>query len=164
MIIKEIINRRSVRKFKNKEIKKADLMEIIKAAQFAPSAKHNAAVEFIIIKDQTQKNKLFDIVGQDFIKEAPILIVPVTDNSKTNCPIQDISVATMAIFLQATNLKLGSVWKNISIDKIDSVKKLLNIPDNFSVINILPLGYPDEKISPHTDAEFSEKKIHYEKY
>ena len=93
MVIKEILNRRSVREYKSEQIPEEYLIEIIKAGQFAPSAKHNKAIEFIVIRDQETKDKIFEIVGQDFVKEAPVLIIPVTDTTKTNCPVQDLSVA-----------------------------------------------------------------------
>jgi len=61
-------------------------------------------------------------------------------------------------------LGLGTVWKAIREEQEDEVKQLLNIPKQFKVINIIPLGYPKEKIIPHSDKDFDEKRIHYEKY
>jgi len=163
-MLKEILNRRSVREYQNKEVLDKDILEIIKAGQFAPSANHNQAVEFIIIREQEMKNKLFELVGQEFVKEAPILIVPVTDSNKTTCPVEDLAVASENMFLEATALGLGAVWKAVRGEEEDEVKQLLNIPKQFKVINIIPLGYPKEKIISHSDKDFDEKRIHYEKY
>jgi len=153
-----------VREYQNKEVLDKDILEIIKAGQFAPSANHNQAVEFIIIREQEMKNKLFELVGQEFVKEAPILIVPVTDSNKTTCPVEDLAVASENMFLEATALGLGAVWKAVRGEEEDEVKQLLNIPKQFKVINIIPLGYPKEKIISHSDKDFDEKRIHYEKY
>ena len=163
-MLKEILNRRSVREYQNKEVLDKDILEIIKAGQFAPSANHNQAVEFIIIREQEMKNKLFELVGQEFVKEAPILIVPVTDSNKTTCPVEDLAVVSENIFLEAAALGLGTVWKAVRGEVEDEVKQLLNIPKQFKVINIIPLGYPKEKIISHSDKDFDEKRIHYEKY
>lgn len=57
MIIKEILNRRSVREYKNKAVPEKYITEIIKAGQFAPTARHNQAVEFIVIRNQKTKDK-----------------------------------------------------------------------------------------------------------
>ena len=163
-MLKEILNRRSVREYQNKEVLDKDILEIIKAGQFAPSANHNQAVEFIIIRGQEMKNKLFELVGQEFVKEAPVLIIPVTNLSKTTCPVEDLAVASENMFLEAAALGLGAVWKAIREEQEDEVKQLLNIPKQFKVINIIPLGYPKEKIISHSDKDFDEKRIHYEKY
>jgi len=166
MVLKEIINRRSVREFKPDPVPDAAIQEIIKAAQYAPTSRNNRSVEFIIIKEQITKEKIFKLAvpEQPFIKEAPILIVPVTNPAKTNQPVQDLSLATQNIFLQATALKLGSVWKNLKPPVAGEIKKLLSIPEQYLIINIIPLGYPKEPITPHTEDEFEPKKIHHERW
>lgn len=166
MIIKEIINRRSVREYRPDPVPEKYIVEIIKAGQFAPSAKHNKAVEFVIIKEQKTKDKIFEIVGQEFVKEAPVLIIPATDTIKTNCPIQDLSVASENIFLQATALGLGTVWKALKpeFNEAEKIKKLLGIPKQYITINIIPVGYLKNKPKPHTNEDFDNKKIHEEKW
>jgi len=166
MIIKQIANRRSVREYKIDAIPEEYIIEIIKAGQFAPSARHNLAIEFVVVKNQETKNRIFEIVGQEFIKQAAVLIIPATDTTKTNCPVEDLSVASENMFLQATALELGSVWKAIKkeFNEEEKIKKLLGIPQQFKVINIIPLGYPKEKPEPHTDKDFNSAKIHREKW
>lgn len=164
MIIKEISNRRSIKKYKAEAVPEEYITEIIKAAQFAPSAMNNHAIEFIVIRNQETKNNIYKIVGQEHIKEAPVLIIPATDTTKTNCPVEDLSVATQNMFLQATALGLGTAWKSIRPELRDEIKKLLGIPERFIVINIIPAGYPEEKPGPHTDKDFDGSKIHREKW
>jgi nitroreductase len=164
MIIKEILNRRSVREYKPDDVADELIIEIIKAGQFAPTAKNNQAVEFVVVRNQETKEKIFEIVGQEYVKEAPVLIIPVIDETKSILPIQDLSVASENIFLQAVALGLGTVWKSIRPEWKDGVKQLLKIPENFLAINIIPVGYPKNKIEPHSDADFSDKKIHREKW
>ena len=69
-------------------------MEIIKAAQFAPSGEGMHGVEFVVIKDLRTKEKIFDITakefGQEFIKQAPALIIPICDTNKTEMSVQDL--------------------------------------------------------------------------
>jgi len=166
MIIKEILNRRSVREYEEKDVSEEDIIEIIKAGQFAPTASNNQAVEFIVLRDQQTKEKIFEIVGQEFIKEAAILIIPVSDTTQTNCPVQDLSVASENMFLQATALGLGTVWKALKEENAEEkkIKKLLGIPEQYMAINIIPVGYPKEKPIPHPDKDFKAKKIHHEKW
>jgi nitroreductase len=166
MVIKEILNRRSVREYQQKEVPEEYVAEIIKAGQFAPTAKNNQAVEFIVIKEQKTKEAIFNITSQEFVREAPLLIIPVTDKTKTNCPVEDLSVASENMFLQAAALGLGTVWKNLKAELGEEkrIKELLGIPEHGKVINIVPVGYPKEKPLPHTDEDFDSGKIRREKW
>lgn len=164
MVLKIIKQRRSVREFKDKKVSKKAILEIIKAGQFAPSARNNRGVEFIVIENQKTKEKIFQVVGQEFVKKAPVLIIPVTDRTKTNCPVEDLAVASENMMLQATALKLGSVWKAVKKGQESEIKKILGIPENFILINIIPIGFPKKKPLSHSEKEFELKKVHFEKW
>ncbi|MDD5145692.1 MAG: nitroreductase family protein [Candidatus Pacebacteria bacterium] len=164
MIIKEIQNRRSVRSFKENPVSEDQILEIIKAGQFAPSAKGNHKIEFIVVKNQETKNKICDVLGQEFVKEAQVLIVPVVGKNNSVLPVQDLSVASENMLLQVDALGLGSVWKNVREELRGEVGKILNLPEDHLLINMLPVGVPAEKPSPHTEIDFSKEKIHFEKW
>jgi nitroreductase len=164
MIIPSIINRRSIRKFQNKPVPEKLVNEVIKAAQFAPTSRDNRLVEFVVVNNPETKKKIYEaaIPPQEFLLKAPVLVIPVTDPSKTNQPVQDISLATANIFLQAAELGLGTVWKNLKPPAAGEIKKILKIPEEYLIINIIPLGYPAETPDPHTDDYFQPDKIHPE--
>jgi len=164
MIIKEIAARRSIRSYKQDPVPDEALIEIIKAAEFAPSGRHIRPLEYIIIKNPDTKKKLFDIFGDDFINEAPAIIVPVADTQKSALFMQDLSIASGYMFLQAKSLGLGTVWKNVHGKNADEVKKLLAIPSHYDMINLIPVGYPAENLLDHTDDEFEKDKIHFDKF
>jgi len=163
-MIKEITSRRSVRSYKSDPISDEDILEIIKAGQFAPTGKNTRAWEFIVIKDLKTKEEIFDIVGQEYVKEAPVLIIPIINSEVSITPAQDLSLSSGYIFLQAENLGLGTVWKNISPEQGEEIKKLLKVPQNYLIINLIPLGYPKEKPQAHTEKDFNQEKIHFEKW
>ena len=164
MIIKEISGRRSIRNYKPDPIPDDALTEIIKAAEFAPSGRHIRPLEYIIIKNPDTKKKLFDIFGDDFIKEAPALIIPVGDTQKSTLYMQDLSIASGYMFLQAVSLGFGTVWKNVNEEKKGQIKALLGIPAHYTLINLIPVGCPAEILPPHTDSEFESGKIHRENF
>jgi len=164
MIIREILNRRSVREYKPKAVPAEYILEIIKAGQFAPTGRDNKAIDFIVVQNQETKNSIFEIVGQDFVKEAPVLIIPVSDTTESTLSIQDLSLASQNMFLQATALGLGTVWKNLTSETSEKVKSLLGIPEQYMVINIIPIGYPKTKPEPHSDQDFSDQKIRQERW
>jgi nitroreductase len=49
--------------------------------------------------------------------------------------------------LAATNLGLGTCWMG-QTGREEMIKKLLDIPDNFKVVAVIPLGLPDETPAP----------------
>jgi nitroreductase len=164
-MIPEIIKRRTIRQYSDKKVSEKDITEIIKAAQFAPTGMNTRAVEYIVVKDKKSKEQIAEIMNQkQFIKDAPILIIPVSDTTKSPLFIQDLSIASSYIQLQAVACGLGSVWKHAYPDQVEKVKKLLHIPDNVTFINMLAIGYAKEKKDVHTDAEFDIKKIHHEQW
>jgi nitroreductase len=164
MILKEIQNRRSVRSFTKEIPNDEQIKEIIKAAQFAPTAMNNRSWEFIVIKDQSTKEKLYELTAeQEAVKDAPVIIVPIIDTSKALLSTQDLSLATENMFLQITHMGLGAFWKNVSQQEIEPIKEYLNIPQSFTLVNIIPLGYPALETKPYSDSDFDENKIHWEK-
>ncbi|MDD5456219.1 MAG: nitroreductase family protein [Candidatus Margulisbacteria bacterium] len=164
VIIKEIIKRRSNREYLPDEIEEDVINEIIKSAQFAPTGMNNRSVEFMVIRNYQTKENIFKLIGQEFIKQAPALIIPVIDTGSSVTPIQDLSIASSFILLQATALELGSVWKNVRIENRDDLKKLLGIPDSYEVINVIPIGYVPKTLAVHQDSEYSEEKIHWDNW
>jgi len=166
MLIKEIINRRSVREYKPDAVADELILEIIKAGQFAPNAVNNRSIEFIVIKEQSLKDKLDEILAgkQNYVKTAPVIIVPIIDTVASHLPVQDLAVASENMFLQAASFSLGTVWKNVKAEPAQAIKELLNIPEKFTLVNIIPVGYPLTAPEPHPDSDFSAEKIHYEKF
>ncbi|MFH1575884.1 MAG: nitroreductase family protein [Candidatus Nealsonbacteria bacterium] len=164
MIIKEIVNRRSIREYKSEAVSDEFILEIIKAGQFAPTAKNNRAIEFIVVKNQEMKDKICAALGQEFVKKASVLIVPVIDPDKTPCPVQDLAAATENMLLQVVASGLGAVWKNVRPEPAVEIKSLLGIPENLFLNVMVPVGYPNEVKPVHAEADFDKSKIRYEKW
>jgi nitroreductase len=166
MIIDAIRRRRSTRFYKDKPVSDEQIEEVIKAAQFAPTAYNNRAIEFVVVRDQETKNKLFEIAKapQNFVKEAPVLLAVVTDPAKTDHPNEDLAIAYAHIALQAVELGLGTVWKNIDSAAEEPAKVLLGVPENLRLIYLIPLGYDRDPLPEHQDEEFEKNKIHQERW
>lgn len=163
-MIKAIKNRRSIRNYRQDDVSEKIILELIKAAQFAPNSHNNKSWQFVVVKDLNIKKNLYKIINSPFIKSAPVLIIPLIDTEKSFRPIQDLSVASENILLQAVDSGLGGVWKNIKEEKEPIIKKLLDIPDNYKLINIIPIGYPSVIKRPHRDSDFKINRIHFEKW
>lgn len=77
-----IERRRSIRKFKDKEIPDEHIMELIEAARLAPSGCNAQPWRFKIVKDKKTRTRLAEAAhNQLFIAQAPVVIVCCADIS-----------------------------------------------------------------------------------
>ncbi|TCT14381.1 nitroreductase [Natranaerovirga pectinivora] len=172
-MIELLCNRRSIRKFKDKKIEQDKVQKLIQAALLSPSSRSICPWEFIIIDD---KNTLVALSkakahGSKFLDNTPMAIVIVADESICDVWIEDASIASIIIQLQAEKLDLGSCWvqirnrqdaKGASSEHI--VKELLDIPVNYRVESIIGIGYKDEEKESYNIDELQYNKVHLNKF
>jgi len=147
MVLEAIKNRYSVRAFEGRKIDQEILDDILKAAQLAPSARNLQSWKFVVISDDTQRAKLTEITkGQKFVADAPVTIAVCANNMdyRMTCGHQasviDAAIAAEHIVLQAVEHGLGSCW--IGAFHQEMICELLELPEDYSVVALLPLGYP----------------------
>jgi nitroreductase len=142
MEFSEVIEkRRSIRKYKDTPIPREKIIKILEAARIAPSASHRQPWHFIVVEDKDMIKKLSKSA---WAENAPVMIVGLADReSSPNWYNNDLAIAFEHIILAATDLGLGTCWMG-QRKREDLVQNLLDIPDNFRVVAITPLGIPDE--------------------
>ena len=148
MNIYEIIEeRRSVRDFRADEISEETLKKILGAARLAPSAHNAQEYKFVVVKDAKKKKALAKASSsQRFIATAPVIIVAVALNPEhamsSGIPAYtiDLAIALDHITLAAVQEDLGTCW--IGAFSQEDIKDILNIPKQYKVVALLPLGMP----------------------
>lgn len=168
-VMEAIRKRRSVRSYQPKEVEQEKLDLILEAARLAPSASNKQEWRFIIVKDMTRRQKLMSAAkGQNFVGESPIVIAccAETDNHIMSCgqlcyPI-DVAIAIEHMVLKATEEGLGSCWVGAFYE--DEVKKILNIPKEIRVVELLTLGYPLEEVKVKKDRLSLKEIVMYDKW
>lgn len=161
MEFKDVIEkRRSIRKYKDTPVPEDKILEILEAARVAPSAGHRQPWHFIVVED---KDKIGKLAKSDWAAEAPVMIVGLADEEASpRWCINDLAIAFEHIVLAATNLGLGTCWMG-QMGREDLVKNLLEIPDNFKVVALTPLGEPDMEPGPK-ERKSLENIVSWEKY
>lgn len=153
--IDKILTRRSIRKYKNKDIPEDILFKILEAGRLAPSAKNKQPWHFIVVKDLELKKKLSTGRWNTFIKDSPVCIVGCGDTKiSPKWYTIDVTIALQNMVLAASCLGIGSCW--IGDFKEDEVKELLKIPKHLRVVALITLGYPDEKPEPFGKRELKD--------
>ncbi|RLD15451.1 MAG: nitroreductase [Caldiserica bacterium] len=169
MILKEILERYSVRKYLDKDVEEEKLREVLEAGRLAPSACNYQPWKFIVVRDKETRRKIAEpTTWGKFIAEAPVLIVAckVRDGFPMgywfDSAVLDIGIAVDHMTLQATHLGLGTCWIGDFNEKI--VKELLKIPENVRVVTLLTLGYPKEKKVPKKRRKPFDEVVSFEKF
>jgi nitroreductase len=160
-IMEAITKRRSIRRFKSREVEQWKLDSALDAARWAPSSKNSQPWEFIVIKDRNTLEKIAaESTYGKHIAQAPLAVAFVTDPSKSNRHEVDGALATQNFTLAAWALGLGTCWTGTM--NREKVKEIMDIPAEKNLLTVLPLGYPAEKGWAHRDELNS--LIHLEKY
>ena len=107
-----IKQRRSMRKFTDEELTQEEVVTLLKAALMSPSSKRSNCWQFIAVDDKETLDKLSRCkeMGSSFLKEASLAIVVLADPLASDVWIEDASIASLMIQLQAEDLGLGSCW------------------------------------------------------
>jgi nitroreductase len=160
-VFEAVKKRRSVRKFKEKDIPPEVLQKLLEAARLAPSATNRQPWKFIVVKEERRRKELAEAAHRQwFIAEAPVIIAGVAlepervmSNEVPAYPV-DLAIALEHIVLQAVEEGLGTCW--ICAFDQERVKEILRVPRNLKVVALLPVGYPGESPSPRPRKPLSE--------
>jgi nitroreductase len=140
-VLEAIKTRRSVRKYKPQEIPVGDLKEILKAAQLAPSAGNRQPWRFVVVRDSETKRRLAEIArNQTWI--AALAMDKDDPEIYARWAERDVMTAVEHMVLSAWSLGYGTCW--IGAFREEDVREVLGIPEKMSVINLLPIGVPDQ--------------------
>lgn len=161
MVLKNIVERYSVRGFSSKPVEDEKLKEVLEAGRLSPSAKNRQQWKFVVIKDEEKRKKLVKVAkGQKFVGEAPLVIAVCAGGMdyKMTCgrtaSVIDAAIAATGMTLEAVEHGLGTCW--IGAFYSDEAAELINLPKDWTVVTLLPLGYPDAPDPERSRKDFEE--------
>ena len=161
--------RRSTRKFTEEELTQEQVELLLRAALMSPSSKRSNGWQFVVVDDKDMLGKLSQCkeAGAGLIAGAPLAIVVMADPMVSDVWIEDASVASLMIQLQAEDLGLGSCWvqvrKRFDADGVsadENVKRLLAIPENYAVLSVVAVGHKERESKPFDEDKLQWEKIH----
>ncbi len=155
-ILRAVKERRSVRDFQRRNIPEELIEKLMEALIWAPSAGNLQARKFYFVKDEkTRKRLAAAALNQNFIGEAPLVIVGCTDSRISFkygergvhlYSIQDVALSIMGMMLVAYENGLGSAW--VGAFREEEVVKILGMPKHLRPVAIVPVGYPSRIPNP----------------
>ncbi len=153
MSLKNAINTISTRhsyrgEFLQESVPEEDLLTIAKAGLDAPSGCNKQTTDLIIVNDSDMLNKIKAQLDPPVAQTAPAMIVVLTrriNAYRDKCfAVQDYSAAIENMLLAIVELGYQSCWYEGHItddDRIcDKIAAVLNIPEEYDVVCILPVG------------------------
>ncbi|UCE59190.1 MAG: nitroreductase family protein [Phycisphaerales bacterium] len=146
-VIDVIKERRSVRSYADKPVEREKIDRLLEAARLAPSASNRQEWRFVVVTDQQRRTQLAEAANnQKFVGQAPVVIAACaeSDGHVMRCgqpcyPI-DVAIAIDHMTLQAVAEGLGTCWIGAFYE--EPAKKILGIPDDIRIVELLTVGYP----------------------
>lgn len=165
-----IHSRKSVRNYTGENVSKELLDKIVRAGMAAPTAVNKQPWAFVIVTDRKTLDtlkaglpyaKMLDKAG------AAIVVCAIPDKAfenSTEFAVIDSTCASENILLAAEGLGLGAVWTAAYPykDRMDVVRRALNIPESVIPLNVIPIGVPSGTDKPKD--KFKTENLHWEKW
>lgn len=153
-VVNNILSRRSIRNFSNKDIPKDILDTILKCGYYAPSGHNLQSWRFTVL---TKEEDILELKEKTRISaeknnvhfygfENPKVIIMISNDNRNIDGCQDSSCAAENIMLSARSYGIGSVWLNplMTLRNEEPVKELLDrigIPKNHTIWATIAMGY-----------------------
>jgi nitroreductase len=155
------IKRQSVRAYSSKPVEREKINHCLEAARIAPSACNAQPWYYIVfdepaVREKVAKETYNSIVSfNKFALQAPVIVMVVMEKptavsqiggriKKKEYALIDIGISAEHFCLQAVEEGLGTCMMGWFNEK--KLKKMLNIPDQRSIVLLITLGYPADEL------------------
>ena len=151
-----LLTRRSIRKYNpEKTLTKEEILELIRAASYAPSAHNKQPWHFVVVEDKEVLKTIREFQPwTSFAKDASCMIIVCSDEEETfHREKEGWSFAQIDGALATQNLLLACHAKGLGAcicgaapmpTVIDALREKFNMPQNMLPIAMVTIGYPEE--------------------
>ena len=144
--------RYSVRSYSGRPVEDEKLRAVLEAGRVAPTAKNIQPACVYVARSAESVSRLRAVCKMAF--DAPVVLVVCADLSSSfvspfterNFGDTDAAIVTDHMMMQATELGLGTCW--VGWFDPAPIKEALGIPEELTIMDILPIGYPSESAAP----------------
>jgi nitroreductase len=159
-VMEAIKGRRSIRAYKQATVSDEDIQYIMEAARWAPSWANTQCFECIIVRDAELKKRLAETLpdmnpARPAFLQVPVVIAACAQKQKAgffkgnaatdkgDWLMFDTALALQNLTLAAYSRGLGTV--HVGLFNAQQVKDILKVPAGVEVVELIPLGVPDEE-------------------
>ena len=168
-----IHKRRSIRKYTSDSLAPEQVEQILKAALLSPASKSRNPWQFIVVEDKEQLQKLVHCKpsGSKPIAECVLAVVVTADPMVSDVWIEDASITSIMMQLQAEDLNIGSCWIQVreryredGTSAEQYIREMFDIPLQMQVLSVITFGYKDQERPTRNDENLEWEKVHIGKW
>jgi nitroreductase len=148
-----IMKRRSIRRFKQKQVHIDIIQKLVDAGRVAPSGGNLQPIEYLVVNDKNLLPEIFaTLKWAEYIaprgnlspgkRPAAYIVILVNKKISSSNYERDVGASAENILLTALENGIGTCWIG-TVDK-KKLRKILNIPEYIITDSVIALGYPDE--------------------
>lgn len=160
--ITNLMNHKSIRRYKNKQIEPEILEKLLDVGMRAPSSGNLQNYSLLVIDDKEKLSLLAEETHAPFVKNSPISIIALVDYHRFfrlcemfDAPFHydnadsvfigcwDAIVALHNIEVAAESIGLGTCYVGLILSSNN--KKMFNLPDYTFAVGMITIGYPDHE-------------------
>lgn len=173
MFIDLLRKRRSIRNFLDRQVEQDKVDLLLEAMLRAPSSRSLYPWEFVVVQNRETINALSRAKphGSAFMKNANLAIVVCADPEICDVWVEDCSIVSLLLHLQATDLGLGSCWVQIRLREHNAqmsaeeyVADILGLKEGMVVEAIVAIGYPAKESVGHSASTLLKDRISFERF
>ena len=162
--VKEILNRRSIRKFKNEPISEEVINTILEAGRLAPTATNQQPWYFVVARAKQEKEAFIFSGFNKFVTEADFIVLGVYKKSEVvieKLSLMDVTIALQNMVITAKVQGVGSCWMG-AFDEM-KLRDTLNLPDDCITVGAVAFGIADEQPKQPPKKQLNEI-VHFNKW
>lgn len=173
MFIDLLRKRRSIRQFQDKAVEQEKIDLLTEAVLRSPSSRSLYPWHFVVVQDKATLAALSKSKphGAAFLKQAPLAIVVCADPESCDVWVEDCSIASILLHLEATDLGLGSCWIQLRLREYNEQQsaparaaEILGVPEGMEVQTIIAIGYPKNEAQGHDKSSLLADRLNYEQF
>ncbi len=161
-----IFHRVSIRKFQERPVEDEKITLLLRAAMAAPSACNQQPWEFYVVRNKEKITELSEVSQNAALAAgAPLVIAAcyrVSEGIKSPLFREiDLSASVENLLLEVDELGLGACWIGVAPneERMDAVRKVLNVPERLNPFALIACGYPGEEKAQQD--RFEESRVYY---
>jgi nitroreductase len=162
--VERVLNRRSIRRFKNEPVDEDIMNNILEAARQAPSATNQQPWHFVVARDYSEKDACSFGGFNRFVTDASFVVVGLYRESEViieKLSLMDVTIALQNMVIAAWVQGVGSCWMGAFDER--KLKDTLALPADAKIVGAVAFGLSDENPSQPPKKPLSQI-VHFDKW